>query len=117
MKIYAYSKCGTCRKAIKWLKDHDIEVEVVAIEQHVFTYEEMKGLYDASRQPLQALFNTSGQVYRDLKLKDTLKHMDEKEALETLISSSMLVKRPVLVSDNLVCFGFKEDVYESLKAL
>lgn len=115
MKLYAYSKCGTCRNAIKWLKDNGFEFEIVPIELHSFSFEEMNDLYTRSTQPLTELFNRSGQVYRDLKLKDTLKHMDEKEAIETLIQSSMLVKRPVLVSQDIVCFGFKQDVYESLK--
>lgn len=115
MKLYAYSKCGTCRNAIKWLKDHGFEFEVIPIEQHQFSYQEMNDLFIRSKQPLGELFNRSGQVYRELKLKDTLKHMTEEEAIETLIQSSMLVKRPVLVSDDCVCFGFKIEIYETLK--
>lgn len=107
-----YPRCSTCKKAIKWLKEHQIEFEDRHIVENNPTDEELKEWHKKSGLPLKRFFNTSGQVYRNNGIKDKLPSMSEEEQYELLASDGMLVKRPIIVGDDFVLIGFKEKEYE-----
>lgn len=104
-----YPKCSTCQKAKKWLLENQVEFEERHIVEDNPSKEELKAWYEKSGLPLKRFFNTSGMKYKELKLKDKLPDMSEEEQLELLASDGMLVKRPVLVGDDFVLTGFKEE--------
>ena len=107
-----YPKCSTCQKAKKWLDSHEIEYTERHIVEENPTYEELKEWYQKSGMPLKKFFNTSGMIYKEMKLKDKLPTMSEDEQLKLLASNGMLVKRPLVVGDDLVVTGFKEAEWE-----
>lgn len=112
MLFVYYPKCSTCKKAKKWLEENNIEFE----ERHIIddnpTYEELKQWYEKSGLSLNRFFNTSGMKYRELKLKDKRPEMSEDEQLKLLATDGMLVKRPVIVSDDVFLTGFKVKEWE-----
>ena len=108
MKFICYPKCSTCRKAKKWLDEHNVEYTERHIADEKPTYDELKEWYEKSRLPLKKFFNTSGLLYKEMKLKDKLPSMSEEEQLRLLATNGMLVKRPILVSGDKVLVGFKE---------
>ncbi len=108
MKVYEYPKCTTCKKAVKWLNENNIVFEDIHIKENNPTREVLKEAYEKSGLPLKRFFNTSGQKYRELQLKDKLPTMTEEEQLELLASDGMLVKRPLVIKDDVVLTGFKE---------
>ncbi len=112
MLFINYPKCSTCRKAKKWLEEHNIEFESRHIIEDNPTSEELRRWWEISELPLKRFFNTSGMKYRELKLKDKLPDMSEDEQLNLLATDGMLVKRPVLVDDDLVLVGFKVKEWE-----
>ena len=114
MLFLEYPPCSTCKKAKKWLDDHEISYEARHIKENNPTYEELKTWYEMSGLPLKKFFNTSGIQYRALELKDKLPSMPEEEQLQLLASDGMLVKRPLVISGNTVLTGFKADQWEKL---
>lgn len=116
MTFYWYPKCGTCRKAKKWLDDHGVAYEAIHIAETPPTKEELKAIYETSGLPLTKLFNTSGMKYRELGLKDKLKGMSDDEMLSLLASDGMLIKRPIAFNGEKVTIGFKEENFESVWA-
>ena len=112
MLFVQYPKCSTCRKAKNWLDEHDIEYESRHIVEENPTAEEIEKWWNKSDLPLKRFFNTSGQVYRKLALKDKLPDMSEEEQFEILSTDGMLVKRPILVGDDFVLVGFKVKEWE-----
>lgn len=112
MLFVNYPKCSTCRKAKSWLDEHNIEYESRHIIDDNPTAEELRKWWEMSDLPLKRFFNTSGMKYRELKLKDKLPDMSEDEQLDLLATDGMLVKRPVLVADDLVLVGFKVKEWE-----
>ncbi len=113
MKIYTYSKCSTCRKATKWLKEQNLTFEEIPIRETPPSVNELKQMLDHIGD-LKKLFNTSGQDYRALGMKDKLPSMSTEEALELLASSGNLIKRPFLITADKGITGFKEDVWAAL---
>ncbi|WP_046175645.1 arsenate reductase family protein [Domibacillus indicus] len=111
MKFYWYPKCGTCRNAKKWLDEHNISYEPIHIVESPPSKAELKEAYEKSGLPLKKFFNTSGQKYRELGLKDKVATASEDELLELLSSDGMLIKRPLAIQDNTVAVGFKEEEY------
>jgi arsenate reductase len=109
---YEYPKCGTCRKAKKWFAEKGIEVNAIHIVENPPSKNELHELYKKSGLELKKFFNTSGQKYRELGLKDKLKDMSEDEALELLSSDGMLIKRPITTDGTNVTVGFKEEQFE-----
>lgn len=107
-----YPKCTTCQKAKKWLDDNGIEYADRHIKENNPTYEELKDWYKKSNLPLKRFFNTSGLLYKSMGLKDKLPTMSEDEQLKLLATDGMLVKRPIIVSDNVIMTGFKEKEWE-----
>ena len=109
MLFLQYPPCSTCRKAKKWLDDHEIIYTDRHIKDNNPTYEELKQWLDRSGLPVKKFFNTSGMQYRALELKDKLPGMSVEEQLQLLSSDGMLVKRPIIVTDDgKVLTGFKE---------
>ena len=103
-----YPRCSTCQKAKKWLEEQKQECTQRHIAEDKPTYEELKEWYEKSGYPLKRFFNTSGLLYKENQLKDKLPHMSEEEQLQLLASNGMLVKRPIIVKDDIVLVGFKE---------
>ena len=112
MLFIEYSKCTTCKKAKKWLESHEIAFTDRPIKEEAPTYDELKEWHKKSGLPLKKFFNTSGQLYRSLELKDKLPSMSEEEQFRLLASDGMLVKRPIVVTDRAVLVGFKEADWE-----
>ena len=108
MNILIYPKCTTCKKAVKWLKDNNVEAEIRHIVEEPLSKEEIKQLHLKSGEPIKKFFNTSGLKYKELGLKDKLPDMTEEEQINLLATDGMLVKRPLVIGDDFVLIGFKE---------
>lgn len=108
MLFIEYPKCTTCKKAKKWLDDNGIEYTDRHIKEDNPTYEELKEWSETSGLPLKKFFNTSGQLYRSMELKDKLPEMTDEEKLRLLATDGMLVKRPIIVDGDTIMTGFKE---------
>jgi arsenate reductase len=116
IKVYCYSRCSTCKKALKWLDDNGISYELLDIKTQHPDEETLRAYYAASGLPLKRFFNTSGIPYRELELAKKLPDMSEDEQFRLLASDGMLVKRPLVVGDGFVLTGFREDEWsEKLK--
>ena len=113
LKFICYPKCTTCQKAKKWLDDNKIEYELRDIKQENPTLEELTEWYKKSGLPIKRFFNTSGLLYKSLELKNKLPEMTDADALKLLSTDGMLVKRPLLISDDFVLVGFKEAEWEA----
>lgn len=103
-----YPKCSTCKKAKKWLDEHQVAYDDRHIVEENPTFDELRDWYGRSGMPLKKFFNTSGMLYKEMKLKDKLPTMSEEEQLRLLATNGMLVKRPLIVDGNTVITGFKE---------
>ena len=112
MLFVHYPRCSTCKKAKKWLEENNLEFDEKDIVEDNPTFEELNEWFEKSDLPLKRFFNTSGMKYRELKLKDKLSDMSEKEQLELLATDGMLVKRPIIVTDDVVLTGFKVKEWE-----
>ncbi|MCI8293328.1 MAG: arsenate reductase family protein [Hespellia sp.] len=116
MLFIHYPKCSTCKKAKKWLEEQGFEFEERDIKLENPDLEELQLLHRKSGLPLKRFFNTSGMLYREMQLKDKLSDMSESEQLELLATDGMLVKRPILVTEDVVLTGFREKEWaEKLK--
>ena len=111
IKFICYPRCTTCQKAKKWLDDNNIEYELRDIKINNPTFDELKVWYEKSSLPLKKFFNTSGLLYKSMELKSKLPSMSDNEMLNLLSSDGMLVKRPLLVGDDFVLVGFKEEIW------
>lgn len=110
MLFLEYPPCSTCKKAKKWLDDHGLSYTARHIKEENPTYEELCRWLEVSGLPLKKFFNTSGLQYKALELKDKLPQMSEDEQLRLLSSDGMLVKRPIVVTENgSVLVGFREE--------
>lgn len=114
MLFIEYPKCTTCIKAKKWLDDNNIKYVDRNIKLDNPTIDELREWAKLSNLPFRKIFNTSGLLYKEYNLKDKLDHMSDEEKLELLASNGMLVKRPIIVLDDVVLFGFKIDQWETL---
>ena len=114
MLFVEYPKCTTCKKAKKWLDDNNLTYTDRHIKEQNPTIEELKEWHKKSGLPLKRFFNTSGNLYKELGLKDKLPTMTEEEQYELLATDGMLVKRPIIVTEEKVFTGFKEEVWKGL---
>ena len=112
MLFVCYPKCTTRKKAQKWLDDRGKAYEVRDIKLQNPTAEELKEWHKKSGLPLKKFFNTSGMLYREMKLSEKLKDMSEEEMIKLLSTDGMLVKRPIAVDGDTVLVGFKEAEWE-----
>ena len=109
-----YPKCTTCKKAKKFLIDNNIEFEDRDITLNNQNEEELKKWIKLSGLDVKKFFNTSGILYREMNLKDKLKEMNEEEMIKLLATDGKLIKRPLLVSEEGILVGFKEDSYKQI---
>ena len=112
MLFLEYPPCSTFQKARKWLEANHIPFTARHIKEDNPTYEELSAWYRSSGLPLKKFFNTSGLVYKSLGLKDKLPTMTEEEQLRLLATDGMLVKRPLVIADNVILTGFREKEWE-----
>ncbi len=113
--VYHYPKCGTCKKAIRWLNDQGIGYSLVDIVENPPSKNQLKKLWKRSGLPIQKLFNTSGKLYREGGYRDRIKTMSEDEALAELAAHGKLIKRPLVAGtragDEVALVGFREAAY------
>lgn len=114
MLFVYYPKCSTCQRAKKWLEEKQIIFEARDVKLQNPTKEELIEWHQRSGLPLKKFFNTSGLLYREMQLKDRLPEMSEEEQYDLLASDGMLVKRPIVVTEDLVLVGFREKEWEKL---
>ncbi len=112
MLFVEYPTCSTCKKAKAWLDGQNVSYEDRNIKKENPTEQELKGWYQKSGLPLRRFFNTSGLVYKSLQLKDKLPGMSEEEQLRLLATDGMLIKRPILVTEDTVLVGFRQEEWE-----
>ncbi len=111
-----YPRCSTCQKAKKWLEDNQIAYEDRHIVECNPTEAELKDWVVRSGLPLKKFFNTSGMKYKELQLKDKLPEMTEEQQIALLATDGMLVKRPIIVGQDIILIGFKQSEWEQLKS-
>ena len=114
MLFLEYPSCTTCKKAKAWLQSKGLEFTARHIKEENPTAEELSLWQEKSGLELKKFFNTSGLVYKDLGLKDKLPTMSREEQLDLLASNGMLVKRPIVVTEDAVLVGVKEKDWETL---
>ena len=115
MLFLEYPPCSTCKKAKKWLDDHGLTYTARHIKEENPTYEELSRWLEVSGLPVKKFFNTSGLQYKALGLKEKLPQMSQDEQLRLLSSDGMLVKRPIVVTeDGSVLVGFREEQWKQV---
>jgi arsenate reductase len=114
MLFVCYPRCSTCKKAQKWLDEHGVSYDYRDIKEDNPTESELREWLDKSGLDVKRFFNTSGQLYKSMGLKDKLPDMSVDEKLRLLATDGMLVKRPILIDGGSVLVGFKEEEW-SLK--
>ncbi|MBQ9680258.1 MAG: arsenate reductase family protein [Ruminococcus sp.] len=112
MLFICYPKCSTCKKAQKWLDEKNIGYTYRDIKENNPSLEELSAWYEKSGLDIKRFFNTSGQLYKSMALKDKLPSMTVEEKLALLSGDGLLVKRPILVGDDFLLVGFKENEWE-----
>lgn len=112
MLFLCYSRCSTCRKAQNWLESNNKQFEARDIKSENPTREELEKWYKKSGLDIKKFFNTSGMLYKEMGLKDKLKEMTLDEKLDLLSTDGLLVKRPILVTEDNVLVGFKPEDWE-----
>ena len=113
LKVYCYSKCSTCKKALNWLDENNVKYEAVDIKKDHPNSETLKKYFAMSGLPLKRFFNTSGIQYREMELSKKLPDMSEDEQIALLAGDGMLVKRPLLIGADFVLTGFKQPEWEA----
>ncbi len=116
-KVYCYSRCSTCKKALKWLDDQKVTYQLIDIKEDHPDEKTLRKLHKKSGLPLRKFFNTSGQLYREMELSKKLPNMSEDEMFKLLASDGMLVKRPLLITDDQVLVAFREDEWREALSL
>ena len=108
MLLICYPRCSTCKKAQKWLDEKGIAYTYRDIKEENPSFDELKAWVEKSGLDIKRFFNTSGLLYKSMALKDKLPAMSTEEKLTLLSSDGMLVKRPIVVTDDAVLVGFRE---------
>jgi len=112
LRVYHYPQCSTCKKALKWLAERDIAIELIDIVKHPPSKRELREALSSAGVPLKKLFNTSGASYRDGKFGERLPSMSEAEALDALAADGKLIKRPLVLGKGLALVGFDAQAYD-----
>lgn len=112
LKVYEYKNCGTCKKALKFLEAEGVDFKAIPIRDTPPKKTELKKMLGYMDGQIKKLFNTSGQDYRSMGIKDKIADMSEKEAIDLLSQNGNLVKRPFVLGDNWGIVGFKEDAWK-----
>ena len=108
LEFICYPKCTTCQKAQKWLNENGVEYTLRNIKENNPTEQELSLWYEKSGVVLKKFFNTSGLLYKSMELKDKLPDMSDEEKIKLLASDGMLVKRPLLIGEDFVLIGFRQ---------
>jgi arsenate reductase len=111
LRVYHYPQCSTCKKALKWLAEHEVAIELIDIVKHPPSKRELREVLASAGVPLKKLFNTSGASYREGKFGERLATMSEAEALDALAADGKLIKRPLVLGKGLSLVGFDESSY------
>ena len=114
IQFICHPGCSTCKKARQWLDSKGISYHVRDIRLENPSAEELRLWQAKSGVPLRKFFNTSGQLYRSMGLKQRLEDMDDEELLALLASDGMLVRRPLLVLEDSVLVGLREDAWNKV---
>ena len=114
LKVYCYSGCGTCKKALKWLDEKGVAYKVVPIREKPPSKKELKEMLTAMDGNIRKLFNTSSGDYKEGNFKERLPGLSDAEAIDILSQQGNLVKRPFVVDGKAVTVGFKADLWETL---
>lgn len=114
IKVYCYDKCTTCKKALAWLDANKIQYEKINIKADHPDEATLRKFHKKSGLPLKKFFNTSGILYREQNLSEKLPSMSDDEQFKLLASDGMLFKRPLLVCDDAVIPGFKEEMWREV---
>lgn len=114
MVFLCYPKCSTCQKAQAWLENNGVDFTLRNIKEQNPNINELRQWLERSGLALKKFFNTSGLMYKELKLKERLPQMSQEEQLALLATDGMLVKRPLLITEERVLVGFKEAQWETL---
>ena len=109
-----YPKCSTCHKAKKWLQDNNIKFEDRNIVEQVPSAQELEKWIKQSNKEIKSWFNTSGLKYRELNLKEKLQTISDEAKIKLLASDGMLIKRPILVTEDKILIGFKIDEWKNI---
>jgi arsenate reductase (glutaredoxin) len=112
LTVYHYPRCSTCKKALKWLEAQGVEAKLVDIVASPPPRKVLSEVLKQSGLPVQKLFNTSGELYREGNYKERLANMTEAQALDELAAHGKLIKRPLAVGDGVALVGFREAEYE-----
>lgn len=112
LELYQHPTCSTCKATRKWLDDHLIEYRAINMIENPPTQETLINLMSQTDLPVLRFFNTSGNRYRELGLKNRVSNMNITECAAVLASDGMLIKRPLLTDGKRTTLGFKEDIYE-----
>jgi len=111
MRIYVHHNCNSCKKALKWLAQKEVQIEVVNLLEKTPSLEEFEKMTGFQKGNLKKLFNTSGQLYREKGLKDQVNGLSTEDVYQILSEEGMLVKRPFLISEKVGLLGFKEELW------
>lgn len=114
MKFYCHPTCTTCKKAQKWLDERSISYEWINLKETSLSKEKWTELLEKTDRPIKQFFNTSGQVYREMNLKERVPNLTIQEAADFLSQNGMLVKRPLAFDQHNLTVGFKEAEYETV---
>src|SRR5688572_24542743 len=114
IRVYEYSKCSTCRNALKFLDRKSIGYEKIPIVETPPTKAELRQMLTALDGNLKKLFNTSGELYREMKISTKIDSMSEGEALDLLAANGKLIKRPFVIAGDTGLVGFKEDDWKKV---
>jgi len=114
IKVYGIKTCGTYKKGIKYFNDNNIQITTFNLKETVPSKEEIKKYHELSRLDIKKFFNTSGKVYRDLDLKNKYLEMKLEEIYELLSQNGMLIKRPLVIYNDIILVGFKEELYDNI---
>lgn len=114
LTVYHYAKCGTCRKAVRFLRELGHEPELRDVVEQPPDERELAELISRSGLPAQSFFNTSGEWYKKLNLKEKTRHMDEREKIRLLASNGRLIRRPIVTDGRKVTVGFREETFRDV---
>lgn len=113
--FFTYPKCSTCVDAKKYLESMEIDFDTRDIMTQTPTVHELKEWISLSGMPINKFFNASGNMYKEMNLKEKLVGLSNDEMIDLLSSSGWLIKRPLLISDKGIIVGFHEEMYDTLK--
>jgi arsenate reductase len=114
LKMYGYKKCGTCKKAEKYLESTGKKYDFIDITLNPPSLKELTQIFKSSGLPINKLFNVSGELYRSMEIKNKLPQMSEEKALQLLSQYGKLIKRPIVTDGKKVTIGMKEEEFEKV---